>query len=169
MDQFHYQERDLLSGPHLLGGLLMLAGLFALLSPLLFRGQTTATTSLIVSIVALVLGWIIVSTYRGTSINFAEKTIKEYTSIGGYKTGHWLSMPAVTVVEVVSIRYRSTNTPNGISPTFSGEITEYRVVLFSDKPVPELSFTYSNRERAMSDATCLATSLNIPLEIRGVE
>ena len=72
----------------------------------------------------------------------------------------------ITAVRVVSRRYKSTNTPNGISATFSGKVTKFEVRLFSEKSAPVLSFSYANEEQAVGDAKHLATSLNVPLAVR---
>jgi hypothetical protein len=163
MNNFNFKRRNLVSGPHLLGSLLIIAGLFALLSLLFFKNESSMERVLGVGAGALILGLVIVSSYAGTLIDFTDKRFKEYLSIGGYKFGKWKTLPVNLKVKVFSTTYKSTNTPNGISPTLSGKVTDFKTLIYSNASKPVLSFVYSNREKAIKHAKSLASGLNADL------
>jgi len=163
MINFNYKRRNLLSGPHLAGSLLIIAGLIALLSPLFIINGSSIERAYLVGAGALIIGLVIISSYGGTIIDFSNKKFKDYFSICGFKYGEWTSLPVIKHVTVVSISYISKNTPNGISPTLSGKVTDFRTLLYSDKGDPAFSFIYSDRERAVKQAKYLACSLDVNL------
>ncbi|RIJ37038.1 hypothetical protein [Pontibacter oryzae] len=156
MKNFNFRERNLLAGPHLLGVLLLLAGVFTLVSPAFLKNESSTERVLLVGTGAVTLGLLIVSSYDGTLIDFTKNRFKKYFSIGGYKFGDWISLPNIVSVKVISASYISTNTPNGISPTVSGRIIRFKAVLYSNASKPEFSFVYSNRDKALKHAKLLA-------------
>src|SRR5690606_15020662 len=163
MNQFNFKRRDLLSGPHLLGTLLILAGIFALVSPAFFENENPVSRTLGVGVGAIVAGLLILSAYGGTIIDFKGMRFKEYFSFGGYKFGNWASLPPISIVKVIARSYRSTNTPNGISPTLSGKVTDFRIFAYSNDSKSEFSFIYSDRDKALDAAKNLASNLNADL------
>lgn len=166
MSNFNFKRRNLSSGPHLLGLLLIITGLFALVSPLFFKNESSIERVLTVGVGAIILGLVIVSSYGGTFIDFTEKRFKEYFTIGGYKFGEWTTLPVILTVKVISTSYMSTNTPNGISPTLSGKVTGFKTLLYSNATKPVFSFVYSNREKAVKHAKSLAFNLNAELVLK---
>ncbi|MEQ8415584.1 MAG: hypothetical protein RIB71_14000 [Imperialibacter sp.] len=166
MSQFDFKKRSLLSGPHLLGSLMILAGVFALISPMLMESGSSLEKTLVVGVGAVVIGLTIASSYSGTLIHFSENKIKHYTSILGYKFGGWVELPAIARVTVTSTKYRTTNTSNGISPTLSGEVTDYRVLLYTNNAKPAFSFAYPKRSIAIDAAKRLADGLYVDLVMR---
>jgi hypothetical protein len=130
------------------------------------ESQTSLEKLLIVGAISVIVGLIIVSTYGGTLIDFTENKVKEYHSISGYKNGHWTKLQAISTVSVISASYFSTNTPNGISPTFSGTVTEFRILLLSENMTPVLTFKYKNKNLAVNVAKQLATKLRVTLELK---
>lgn len=165
MNQFDYKKRNLASGPHLLGVLLIFAGLLALVSLVFFKEESDLERTLGVGLGAIIIGVLIVFSYSGTSFDFIEKRFREYTSIGGYKIGEWEALPAITTVQVISSTYKVTNIPNGISPTLTRKVTDSKVLLFSNAPQANFSFVYSSKQKAMKHAGSLATLLNAELEL----
>ena len=163
MNNFNFKRRNLASGPHLLGSLLIMAGLFALLSPVLIESESSVERALVVGVGAIILGLIIVSSYGGTLIDFTEKRFKDYFSFGGYKFGEWTTLPVILTVKVISTSYVSTNIPNGISPTLSGKVTDFRTLIYSSASKPVLSFVYSSRNKAVKHAKGLASNFNANL------
>ncbi|WKK75256.2 hypothetical protein QYS49_27410 [Marivirga salinae] len=163
MNNFNYKGRNLTSGPHLLGILLIIAGLFALMSPVLFKNGSSIEKSLALGIGVLIVGFVIVSSYSGTLIDFSGKRVKEYTSISGYVFGKWTAFPNISVVRVISSTSTSTNIPNGISPTLSRKVTIFKVLMYSNAPKPVLSFVYSKKVKAVEQAKTLANNLNSDL------
>lgn len=165
MNKFNFKRRNLVSGPHLLGLLLIIAGLFALVSPLFIRNESSMERVLGVGVGAILPGLVIVSSYGGTLIDCTGKRFKEYISIGGYKSGEWVTLPLISTVKVISTSYVSRNTPNGISTTFSGKVTDYKTLIYSNASNPVLSFVYSNRDKAVKQAKRLASNLNADLDL----
>lgn len=163
MKYFDFKKRNLVSGPHLLGTLLMLAGIFALVSPTFLEIGSSMERVLAVGIGAILIGLLIVSSYGGTMIDFTQKRYKEYQSIGGYKFGEWKALPDILEVKVISTSYIASNTPNGISPTLSGKVTDFKTLLYSDSSKPVFLFAYSNRDKAVTHAKRLAADLNANL------
>ncbi len=125
----------------------------------------------LVGIGAIAIGLFIVTSYGGTLIDLTGKRFKEYSSIGGYKVGEWMELPDIVKVKVVSATYVSSNTPNGISPTLSGKVTDFKILLYSSASKPLLSFEYSNKEKAVKHAKRLASNLHadLVLSIPGTE
>jgi hypothetical protein len=166
MNNFNFKKRNLISGPHLLGPVLIIAGLFALLSPLFLESESSIEKIIGVGVGAIVIGLGIVSSYGGTLIDFTEKRFKEYFSIGGYKLGEWADLPDISIVKLISNSYVFTNIPNGISPTFSGKVTDFKIFLYSDASKPVFSFIYSNKDKAIKKAKKLASNLNAELVLK---
>jgi hypothetical protein len=166
MNKFNFKKRNLVSGPHLLGPVLIIAGLFALLSPLFLKSESSMEKIIGVGVGAIVIGLGIVSSYSCMLIDFTEKRFKEYFSIGGFKFGEWADLPDISTVKVISNSYVLTNTPNGISPTFSGKVTDFRISLHSDASKPAFSFVYSNKDKAIKKAKKLASNLDAELVLK---
>ncbi|MEO9482045.1 MAG: hypothetical protein ABJG47_01280 [Ekhidna sp.] len=163
MKNFNFKKRNLLSGSHLLGMLLMLAGLFALVSPTFLKSGSSMERVLVVGTGAIIAGLLILSSYGGTLIDFTQKKFKEYSSIGGYKFGEWMALPDILKIRVISTSYISSNTPNGISPTLSGKVTDFKTLIYSNSSKPVFSFEYSNMDKAVKHAKRLAANLNADL------
>lgn len=163
MHNFNFKRRNLASGPHLLGSLLLLAGVFALVSPLLLKGESSMQRVLVVGVGAIILGLLIVSSYGGTLIDFTGKRCQDYFSIAGYRFGEWTTLPAIHTVKVVAISYIHTNKPNGISPTLSKKVTDFRILVYADAFTPVFSFVYANKKKAVRNAGHLASHLNAEL------
>lgn len=163
MSSFNFKKRNLTSGPHLLGVLLILAGLLALGSLLFFKEESDLEKTLGVGLGAIAIGALITFSYSGTLIDFTKNRYKEYISIGCYKVGEWDTLSAIGTVQVNSSTYKVTNTPNGISPTLSGKVTDFKVLLFSNKSQADFCFIYSTKKKAVKHAEILASGLNAHL------
>jgi hypothetical protein len=163
MNRFDFKKRNLLSGPHFVGSLFIIAGLFALLSPLFFSIETSIERIMGVGVGAVILGLLTVTSYSGTVIDFIENRYKEYVTIAGYKTGEWVSLPNILKVKVISSSRMESNKPNGISPTLSGKVTDFKILLYANASLPILSFVYSSRNKAKQDAEMIAAQLNVDL------
>ncbi len=155
-----------MSVPHLLGAILIFTGVFVLLSPMFLVIQTSLEKLLIVGATSVIIGLIIASTYGGTLIDFIENKVRKYHSISGYKIDNWTKSPVISTFSVISISYFSTDIPNGISPTFSGTITEFRILLLSENLTPVLTFKYKSKNLAVNVAKQLATTLRATLELK---
>ncbi|MEL7146845.1 MAG: hypothetical protein AAFO69_10785 [Bacteroidota bacterium] len=164
MQQFNFKRRTHWSGPHLTGLLLLLAGVAICASPMYMTTLTPLKDLLSVGIAAIAIGLLIMFTYSGTLIDFTNGRVKEYQSIAGLKIGQWSNLPAVHTVRVVSVNSHHSNVSNGVSPTFSGTVTEFKVVLYQDSHLPSYTFTYAKEEIALKDAKVLASMLSATLE-----
>ena len=165
MNHFNNKRRNITSGPHLLGRLLMLAGLFALVSPMFLEVGSSTEKILFVGIGAILMGLLIVSSFGGTLIDFTGKRFKDYFSIAGYKFGEWEDLPDVSKVKVISTSYMSSNMPNGVSPTLSGKVTDFKTLVYSNESKPFLSFQYTNKDKAVNHGKLLASNLNAALDL----
>lgn len=96
MNMFNFKKRNLTSGPHLLGTLLTIAGLFAIVSPTFLTSESSLDRILTVGIAATIIGLVVVSSYNGTSIDINGKRSKEYISVAGYKFGEWRPLPEIS-------------------------------------------------------------------------
>ena len=163
MNNFNFRNRNLISGPHLLGTLLIFAGLFALASPAFLESGSSMERIWAVGIGAIIVGLIIITSYNGTLIDFTQNRFKEYQSVVGYKFGEWTILPEIAKVKVISNSYVSSNTPNGISPTLSGKAIEFKILIYSKLSIPVLSFLSSNEDKAVKYARDLASNLNAEL------
>ena len=148
MKYFNYKNRDLSTGHHFLGTLLIFAGLFILLAPYLFKIEVSIETVYWLSAGAVFIGTCIVSYYRGTLIHLTDQRFKEYTSFLGYKFGEWHELPELSGLKSTSQKRRATNTINGISPTLSGEVVFHYLILLGRDHQPELTFSFTNKKRA---------------------
>lgn len=165
MKRFNFKRRKLFSGPHLLGSLLIVAGLVALVSPLVMEEQASLEKVYGVGVGALLLGLLIVTTYKGTLIDITGGKWKTYVSVCGFKFGEWASLPGIHTVKVIATTYLQTNTPNGISPTLTGSVTEFVLAMCGSDATPLFSFIYTNRARAVEQAKRLAFNLGANLDI----
>lgn len=156
MSRFNYKNRNLFSGVHLLGILLLVAGLFALVSPLFLSSGSSMTKIISVGTGSCFIGLLIIFTYSGTLIDTSKKKFKEYVSIIGFRMGSWQDLPEIREIKVVSSNKIQRNIPNGISPTLSGKVTEHRILLYTDSDRPVFSFSYSNQTKATEQARYLA-------------
>ena len=77
MKHFDFKERNLISGPHLLGLLLVFTGFFVLVSPAFLSSGSSIEKVLAVGMCSVIIGLLIVLTYKGTLIDFEEKKFKK--------------------------------------------------------------------------------------------
>lgn len=147
MRHFHYINRK--NGIQKLGGILILTGLIVVTIPFFVDVETAFSKVLLVSGVPLTLGLIIISTYGGVLLDFEAHKLKKYHSIFWIKWGEWQSLPEIENAELIHHTYRETNTPNGISPTLSREVTVYKCVLVVNRE-KFMVFDYSREKDAIT-------------------
>ncbi|WP_162417360.1 hypothetical protein [Cyclobacterium roseum] len=143
-----------------------MAGLVVLISSVFFSIENPLERVFAVGGGAILLGLVIVSSYGGTLIDFSGKRTKDYYSICGFKFGDWTALPAILTVEVISAHKRISNTPNGISPTLSGNVIEFETLLYSTASLALFSFVYLDRDKTIDQAQKLAAGLNADLVLR---
>lgn len=168
MSEFNFKNRNLFSGIHLLGILLLFAGLFALVSPLFLSSGSSMTKIISVGTGSCLIGLLIIFSYSGTLIDTSKNQFKEYVSIIGFRMGSWQDLPEIREIKVVSFTRNQRNIPNGISPTLSGKVTDYSLLLFADSNQPVFTFSYSNQDKATEQARRLANGLNSELILASV-
>lgn len=169
MKPFNYQKRSLFSGPHLLGLILVLVGIFVLISPTFLESGSSLEKVITVGIVTLTIGLIILSSYSGILLDFSKNRYKNYFSIVGFRFGEWNFLPQISKIEVIPYSYKSQNVPNGISPTLSGTINSFKVILYSKSYQRIFSFDYSNLNRAVKKANQIANDSNSDLIIPSIQ
>lgn len=147
----------------MLGILFVAVGLIVVLSPLVVQPRVSLEKIYWVGVVAMALGLGLVTTYQGTLINTDEKKFRNYISVVGIKFGQWIPLPMISKVKVISSTSRRTNIPNGISPTFSGTITDYSVLIYEKHNAkPFLRFSFNKKNKALAKADSLSKLLGVP-------
>ncbi|MFC5626800.1 hypothetical protein [Algoriphagus winogradskyi] len=133
MSRFNYKTGSSgINGPRLLGVILISAGIIVLLVPVFHQVSTDPQKIGIVGGGSFFVGLVMVSIYTGTQIDFHRNRFKAYQSILWIKIGDWQELPKIENAELILHSFRSTNTPNGISPTLSRDVTIYKCVLLSN-------------------------------------
>ena len=160
---FDYKRRNLISGPHLLGSLLILSGIVSLVGTSFLSLGDSLERNLAVGLTAILLGLPIVSTYGGTRIDFSGNRYIDYWSIAGFRRGAWKRLPPIVRVELIATNRRNTNLPNGISPTLSGNVIEFTTLIYTSAPRPLFVFVYKNGDKALKQAQLLASALKCKL------
>ncbi len=133
MDQFNHKNQNSgINGARLLGICLISAGLIVLLVPIFIDVSTDSQKIGLVGGGAFLFGMLLISIYSGIRIDFRSNRFKEYKSVLWFKFGQWEELPKIEHAELILHSFRSTNTPNGISPTLSREVTIYKCVLLAN-------------------------------------
>lgn len=133
---FHYRNSSAASsGPRVLGFLLLGAGLLVLLSPWFMHGGSSLQKTFLVGVGAGLIGLLLLTLSSGILLDFEVNRVKWYQNFLGTKFGNWEPMPPIRHAELIHHTFQSKNTPNGITPTMSGQKTVYKCVLRSEKAV----------------------------------
>ncbi|WP_339921943.1 hypothetical protein [uncultured Cyclobacterium sp.] len=159
MQLYNYKRRDLRNGIHLLGAILVLTSIFVLLSPLFIDAGEKFQKTIWVGLSAFIAGLLIINTYEGTLINLDDNKIKDYFSFCGIKTGEWRNLPFVKDIKLVPIEQKTTNVPNGISPTFYNIKLSYEIILFFSSEHPTYTFSYTRKAVAQKKLKLLSEKL----------
>jgi len=161
LSQINYKNESLgMNGVRLLGIILMPAGLLVLFVPLFFEVSTDLQKIGIVGGGSFLVGVILVSIYSGTLLDFEKSRFKEYQSIFWFKIGDWKELPKIEQAELILHSFRSRNTPNGISPTLSHDVTIYKCVLISHGS-KFLAFDFAKHKDAVAALGEIKTGLGI--------
>ncbi len=160
MDIYHHKRWSPFSGPHLLGLLFTLAGAFSFVSPYFIEG-TSPDRSLYIGIGGVCFGLLVLSVYGGTLIDFKGKRIKTYYAVLGYRFGEWKELPDIASVRLIAHSYKDTNVANGISPTLSGEVTDYVGILYDQEEQPVASLVYAREKKAIHEISMIADRLGV--------
>lgn len=131
-NQFNYKKRTPWSGSHLAGVVTLSIALIIWATSNFIENETDPFTLYMIVGFFLFLGILSLSTYSGNLIDFDGSRFKEYQSIFWFKLGEWKELPKIDHAELILHSFRSRNTPNGISPTLSRDITIYKCVLLTE-------------------------------------
>ncbi|GEM_PF-1327181 len=159
MKSIDHKNRSLLSGPHLLGTLFVFAGIVSIIGSQIMEGSESQERPIIIGIVGLVLGFIILNSYSGIQVDLNGNRFIKYQKWSGFRKGNWITLPDISEVKMDSITTSNTNTPNGISPTLSGEITTYRISLINTQGTEALVFEEPKKSKAESLEVALKEGL----------
>ncbi len=149
MEVFNHSSRNKNNGPNLFGVILILMGVIVLIFPQFFDVNTPYNKVLMVSGIPLMVGLFLISTYSGTLIDFDANRYKEYQSILWFKIGDWQSLPKIENAELIHHTFLQRNTPNGISPTLSRQVTIYKCVLIAENQ-KFMAFDYTKEAEAIA-------------------
>lgn len=133
MDQFTYiRQNDGTKGPRLLGQILLASGIFVILVPLFVDLDTDPLKLGLVGGGAGLFGIILSSIKSRIVFDFERRLYKESHSILWSKSGEWEPLPEIGHVELIHHSFRTSYTPNGITPTLNGQVTIYKIVLLAN-------------------------------------
>jgi hypothetical protein len=136
-----------ISGPRLLGFLLVGVGLLVLISRWIIESGSSIEKTIAVGLTAGVIGIILISLSSGILLDFRGNRIKYFQNVGWMKFGDWEKTPQVQEIELIHHSYQTKNIPNGITPTMSGKMMMYKCVLKSKDEVI-LSLDFSKEKEA---------------------
>ncbi|WP_208110523.1 hypothetical protein [Algoriphagus boseongensis] len=145
---FHHSTKHKNKGYLLAGSILILMGMVVFIVPFFHEVETDPSKIVLVGGIPFLSGIVLISTYSGTTIDFEKKQLKKYQSILWFKLGKWENLPRIETAELVHYTYQSRNTPNGISPTISAEITTYKCVIKLEGKKLQV-FDYANEKDAI--------------------
>lgn len=165
MSTFNHKKRRRFEGSHLIGVLLIASGVTAFVVSIFISLNPPFDNINPLIACLIIIGLVLVFTYSGIEINFTKSTFREYICFSGVKFGEWTSLPPISKVKLKFSNHTATNTPNGISPTLSGNVQEHRVLLYANQPTPLLSFTFNKREIGLRNAELLGLNLNTKVEV----
>ena len=160
----NHSATGVFSSHRLIGILFVLAGLLSIASPYFMEEAGSGGRSLWVGIAFISIGVLVNSLFKGVLVDLADKRFKLYQSVLGLKSGNWESLDKAKSVRLIQITEHSTNLPNGISPTLSGNITDFHVVVISKDEQALFSMSYSSEQKAREVAKSLASGLDITFE-----
>ncbi|MCE7992537.1 MAG: hypothetical protein HEP71_11170 [Roseivirga sp.] len=153
-----------LSGTRFIGLIFLLTGVFSILGPDLIDGLEESSRSSWVGPAFISFGLIVMNTYKGTLIDLKNKKFKVYSALAGLKRGTWQDLPELKEVHIGSITEKSTNLPNGISPTFSGNTTAHFLLLMTGAAQAVLSLQFKKAPKAEQAAILISEALELPVK-----
>lgn len=164
MTLFDYRQRTFFTGTHLIGLLVIGAGLLTFVLPFLLTEHGLQTRDIAIGLSALCIGALLTTAYSGCFLDLPGHRYKEYYSICWLRFGRWETMPAISQLRLLSHQYLQSNTANGISPTLSGKVTDYKLFVYvAHEERPYLTFTYTNQDKAETAAGQLAAASGVAL------
>ncbi len=165
MSVFDHTKRKRFEGSHLIGILLIAAGSIIGVLSIFIDFNAPYNNMLPLIICLLVIGLILIFTFSGLEIDFTRNVLREYFSFCGIKLGKWTPVPPIRKIKLKSSSQKIVNVKNGISPTMSGTVREYRIVLYANQATPFLSFSYSKKEESLRNAELFSINFNTAVEI----
>ncbi|RAI94926.1 hypothetical protein [Algoriphagus yeomjeoni] len=130
---FDYKSRnDGTKGPRILGQILLASGVIVIITPFFADLDTDNLKIALVGGGALLIGIILSSLRSGTLFDFQSRKFKEYQRILWFESGEWEVFPDIDHLELIHHTFRTSFTPNGITPTMNGLVTIYKIVLLAN-------------------------------------
>lgn len=148
------------SGPKLLGFILLTVGVFVLLSPFFISSGSSLEKTMVIGVLALIIGGILATMSSGIFVDFNKKRWRNYDSVLGFRLGNWQDLPKIEKADLVVHQFRGRNTPNGITPTLSGKLTLHKCVLLTNEEA-YLVFDYSKGKNAIKALEELKRGLDL--------
>lgn len=165
MSVFDHTKRKRFEGSHLIGILLIAAGSIIGVLSIFIDFNAPYNNMLPLIICLLVIGLILIFTFSGLEIDFTRNVLREYFSFCGIKLGKWTPVPPIRKIKLKSSSQKKVNVKNGISPTMSGTVRDYKVVIYANQHTPFLSFSYNKKEEGLKNAELLGMSLKASVEV----
>lgn len=148
------------SGPKLLGFILLIAGVFVVLSSRFISSGSSFEKTMVVGFITMLIGSLLATMSSGIFVDFQKKRWRNYDSVIGFRFGNWYDLPKIEKADLVVHQFRSKNTPNGITPTLSGELTLHKCVLLTNEEA-YLVFDYSKEKNAIKALEELKRGLDL--------
>ena len=164
---YSFKRRFLFSiGPHLLGLIFMVVGIFTLASPWFIKSDATVTKSLLVGISFILFGLVTVTSYSGVFFDFKENTFQRYYSFAGFRSGQRQALPLLKLVKVFPHTFKGSPISNGVNPTPTLTVTQYVVALYAEQAKPIIALEYNNKNLALEGAKVISDGLKVELEVK---
>ena len=150
-------------GPRLLGLVFMLAGIFSILSPQLLEVDQSDNRSLWIGLAFALIGLLASGIYSGIEVDMSGKRFRNFRAFLGIKLGDWTDIPALNGIYLFSQTEEFTSMPNGITPTLSGNVTDFYVMGISTDTKPVFSLAYEEKAKAQEAAEKISKGLEVSL------
>ena len=152
MPYFDHKDRELFYGRHLIGTIIFAAGIVNMLSPLFWESKNSLTTTLLIGAGASLVGLFFMTAYDGKLVDFKGNRFKAYSSMFGFKSGKWKTLPPIESVKLLTSEEEVMNEPNGVSPTLTTMHKVYVLSVYSkENSKPEFTLRYTNKKKARKD------------------
>ena len=163
MKTYNAKSLYMFRGTHLLGVAFLVGGMISLIGPYVSEALPATDSSLWTGIAFFIFGAFVVSVRKGILFDFEGRRLKPYQSIMGFKSGDWHGLQAAQEVSIIKHDEEHTMLPNGITPTLSGNVTTYLVILIQAEQPPVLVNEHRKQDKALKEAQLLAEHLSLKL------
>ena len=152
------------TGLRLMGMVLLVGGLVSIFLPYFIDIAGESGKSLWTGLAFGLIGFFMAGASNGNEVDLTQKKHRHYKYFWGYKWGEWSDIPELDGIYYLKHSYEEDRTPNGISPTVSGRVTDHHVLGLIDEDTLVFSLKYYRAEKAQQAADQLSKALNVPLK-----